>query len=107
MAFAAHTDHSLMLVQNRGMVVRGVLHSAIGMMHQPHRRFPFHKSHTKGGHSRFRVQRSSQHPSNHSPRKSVEYHRQRNELGSEADAGDVGDPELVDSGRLVAPARFG
>jgi hypothetical protein len=53
----------------------------------------------------FVFQSPIQGPADHSPREGIQYDSQIDELRLQPDVSDVGDPELVDAGRLHRPGR--
>ena len=82
------------------VVAGGILHAAIGVMHQAGRRLSLRDRLLQRRDRQARGQRSIQFPAHHLAREGIQDHRQVDELALQPDVGDVGHPKLVDAGQL-------
>ncbi len=88
------------LLRGSHVVAAGILHSAVGVMHQARRRLAFRDRFLQRRDRQPRCQRSLQLPAHHFARVGIENHRQVDKLALQPDVGDVGHPKLIDPGQL-------
>src|ERR1019366_1829753 len=96
-AAARHTDPDLVRLYPSDIVVAGILHATVGVVHQSGRGPPLLRRHLQRRYGQPGFQRGFQRPTQHAPRKRVQHHRQVHELLPQSDVSDIGPPELVDA----------
>ena len=94
---AAHTDVDAVRLQQIRVLAAGILHAAIGVMHQTRLYGSLPQRHVQRGDRQRSVQSFVQMPADHASRIRIQNHRKIDELLLEPDVGDVGDPELIDT----------
>ena len=90
-----------------GVVTAGVLHAAIGVMHQSGLGPSPRQSHARGLQGQRRLQGVLQGPADHPPEEGVQHYRQVDKLHLQADVGEVSDPELVQSAQHQGTGQVG
>ena len=76
-------------------------------MDQTGRRLPLDQCHPQCTYGEAGFQTASQSPADHTPGEGIQHHGQVHELRTQPNAGDVGNPELIDSAGAMSRARFG
>ena len=94
---AGHADVDAVILQQIGVVVAGVLRTAIGVVDQPRAHGPAGQRHPQSGQRQFVFHSTVQRPADHSAGIGIRHHRQVDEFFPQPDVCDIGHPELVDS----------
>ena len=81
------------------IVLGGILRAAVGMMDAAGRRLPAHDRRSERGQRQAGIDAAADAIADHAARPSIENGRQIDEADGDGDIGDVGDPELVWTGR--------
>ena len=79
-SLAAHANQGVILLQQFRVLIRGVLHAAIGMMHQAGRWLPLVERHLQRRYGQLGLQLPAQSPADHAPRERVQHHGQIHEF---------------------------
>ena len=97
-----------MVFEQLRVIGAGVLHAAIGVMHQPAlRRSPPAKRHVQGLKRQGGFQGTVQRPADHAPRERIQDDRQVDKLQSQPDVSDIGHPKLIERGCVRRATKLG
>ena len=100
-----HARDHVVRSQQGHVLLRGILDAAIGMVDQPRRRVPLREGVRQGRDRQPGSQRAVQRPAHDLAGIRIEHHRQVDELRSQANIGDVRDPELIHPGEGQAAGQ--
>ena len=96
-------EPDVVVLEQLRVVAAGILHPAVGVMHQFRRHRAPRQRHAQGCQREQVLQRAVQLLADHASRVGVQNHGQVDELHFQPDVGDVGPPQLIDAGQRHLP----